>query len=208
MRSLRNPPRRPARGFSLVELMVGSVIGLIVVGAVTALVLSMMRSNRQTLQSTRLNQELRATLAVVANDLKRARGVDDPFTIATAAVGNVYEGIDTSAAGCIRYAYAGGPGGDWRSIYLDTTNDRIVLSTAATQANADCDSDGVDLGSTQVAITNFTVSPQTASAAEMKAVRRFDITITGSLNDSDSGLSGISRTMRQTVFIRSIGDGS
>lgn len=205
---IKHPPRRPARGFSLVELMVGSVIGLIVIGAVTALVLSMMRSNRQTLQSTRLNQELRATLAVIANDIKRARSVDDPFTIATAAGGNVFEGVDSSTAGCIRYAYAGGVGGNWRSVYLDTTNARIVLSTASTQANADCDSTGVELGSAQVAITNFTVSPQTASAVEMRTTRRFDITITGRLNDSDSELSGITRTMRQTVFIRSIGDGT
>ena len=69
-----------ARGFSLIELMVAMVVGLIVVGAVLALVVSIMKSNRQTLQSTRLNQEMRATLAVIANDLRRARSVTDPFS--------------------------------------------------------------------------------------------------------------------------------
>lgn len=200
----RHPPRRPARGFSLIELMVASVIGLIVIGAVTALVLSMMRSNRQTLQSTRLNQELRATLAVIANDLKRARSVDDPFTTATAAVGNPYEVVDSATAGCVRYAYAGGPGGDWRSIRRDTTSQRIVLSAGAAAANATCATTGTALGSNQILITALDIQPSVSSAT----VRRVEVTISGRLNDPDSELSGITRTMRQTVFIRSIGDGT
>ena len=76
------PMTRNARGFSLVEMMVALALGLIVVTAVLALVLSIIRSNRQTLQSTRLNQELRATLAVIASDLRRARSVEDPLTTA------------------------------------------------------------------------------------------------------------------------------
>ena len=195
--------RARSRGFSLVELMVGMVIGLIVVGAVTALVLSMMRSNRQTLQSTRLNQELRATLAVIANDLKRARSVDDPFTIATAAGGNPFEMINSATPGCIRYGYAGAPGGNWRSIYRSTTTNRLVISTNAVQANATCTSAGIDLGSAQVAISAFTIQQQLDSGTQ----RRYDITITGNLVDGDGELSAINRTMRQTVFVRSIGDG-
>jgi prepilin-type N-terminal cleavage/methylation domain-containing protein len=200
---IKHPPRRPAKGFSLVELMVGSVIGLIVIGAVTALVLSMMRSNRQTLQSTRLNQELRATLAVIANDLKRARGVEDPFTTATQPPSN-FDVVDSLTAGCVRYAYAGGPGGDWRSIRRDATSQRVVLSAGAAAANATCATTGVPLGSNQVFITALDIQPNVSNAT----VRRLDITITGRLNDPDSELSGITRTMRQTVFIRSIGDGS
>ncbi|WP_242104481.1 MULTISPECIES: prepilin-type N-terminal cleavage/methylation domain-containing protein [unclassified Lysobacter] len=198
------PSRAAMAGFSLVELMVGSVIGLIVIGAVTALVLSMMRSNRQTLQATRLNQELRATLAVIANDIKRARSVEDPFTIATAAGGNPYEVVDSSTAGCVRYAYSGGPGGDWRSIRRDTTNQRLVLSAGSAQGNATCATTGTELGSDQVLITAFDIQPAVSSAT----ARRYDITITGRLNDPDTELSGITRTMRQTVFIRSIGDGT
>lgn len=201
------PPRPLAKGFSLVELMVASVIGLIVVGAVIALVLSMMRSNRQTLQSTRLNQELRATLAVIASDLKRARSVDDPFTTATSALGNTYEDVDLSTAGCVLYAYAGGAGGDRRGVRLDTDASRLYLSAGANAADANCSSTGIPLGSDQVAITAFQVQPDPGTATA-KDVRKIDITITGRLNDNDSELSGISRTMRQTVYIRSIGDGS
>lgn len=196
---IKHPPRRLAQGFSLVELMVGSVIGLIVIGAVTALVLSMMRSNRQTLQSTRLNQELRATLAVIASDLKRARGVDDPFTAATAIGVNPFDQIDFATPGCIRYGYSGGPGGDYRTVRLNTGLGRVEMSANATSSPL-CTSTGTPLGSPQVSITNLTFTEVPP--------RRFEIVITGRLNDSDSELSGIRRTMRQTVFIRSIGDGT
>ena len=69
--------RSHAQGFSLIELMVALVLSLIVAAAVLALVLAIIRTNRATLQTTRLNQELRATLSVVANEVRRARGVED-----------------------------------------------------------------------------------------------------------------------------------
>ena len=58
--------------------MVALVVGLIVIGAVLALVMAIMKSNRETLQATRLNQELRATMAVVATDIRRATRVRGP----------------------------------------------------------------------------------------------------------------------------------
>jgi Tfp pilus assembly protein PilW len=70
--------------------MVALVLSLIIAGAVLALVLAIIRSNRLTLQSTRLNQELRATLSVVAADLRRARGVDDPLSSALLVGGNPF----------------------------------------------------------------------------------------------------------------------
>src|SRR6476619_8149081 len=94
-----------ARGFSLIELMVAMVVGMIVVGAVLALVVSIMKSNRQTLQSTRLNQEMRATLAVIASEMRRARSVTDPFSTAVLVSGNPYKAVSTSGGSCVIYAY-------------------------------------------------------------------------------------------------------
>ncbi|MDR7098093.1 prepilin-type N-terminal cleavage/methylation domain-containing protein [Lysobacter niabensis] len=190
-----------SRGFSLVELMVAMVLGLIVVGAVIALVLAMMRANTQTLRATRLTQELRATLAVVANDFKRARGVVDPLTEATQVTGNQLYVVNTATVGCLRYAYQAGVGGNWRSIRRDTATNRLLLTAASTQANATCTSIGVPLGSDQVAITSFTISPSSSSTT----TRQYDITITGAIG---SGADAITRTMRQTIFVRSLGDGT
>ena len=67
--------RRQA-GFSLVEMMVALVAGMIVVAAVVAFMMSSFSSNAEYVRSTRLTQELRNTLDLVTRDLQRA-GYDD-----------------------------------------------------------------------------------------------------------------------------------
>jgi type II secretory pathway pseudopilin PulG len=63
-------------GFSLVELMVALVAGLLVTTAVVAFALSSMKSNGEYVQSTRLTQELRGTMDLVTRELRRA-GYDE-----------------------------------------------------------------------------------------------------------------------------------
>ncbi|HEY0659727.1 MAG TPA: prepilin-type N-terminal cleavage/methylation domain-containing protein [Lysobacter sp.] len=200
------------RGFNLVELMVALVIGLIVSGVVLALVIAIIRSNRQTLQTTRLNSELRATLAVIANDLRRARAVDDPLSTVVVPGGNPYRAVSTAIAGCVVYAYEDAIDGPWHVIKLDSG--RVVLQGAATKP-ANCSPAGTPevLGSDQVEITALTFTPTTTSATPPEAtdeglVRAITVTIAGRLIDNDQSLSTITRTMAQTVYVRSVGTGS
>ena len=218
--------RAATRGFSLVELMVALVAGLVVVGAVLALVVSIMESNRETLQVTRLNQELRATLAVIANDLRRARSVDDPLSEAMVAGGNRFRSIKTvngPSDHCVIYGYAidlnhdGILDGDaWHVIKLDESGPvhGLVLLTATSKPTT-CPatpSDPPRLSSAQVEITSVTFSPSTTANTPMDAndeslVRQLTVTITGHLVDANSALGGISRTVSQTVYVRSVGTG-
>jgi len=64
--------RRHSAGFSMVELLVGSAIGLIVVAAAAAVVGAHVRESRQSMLEARLVQELRAAEGLVARDLRRA----------------------------------------------------------------------------------------------------------------------------------------
>ncbi len=73
---MKAQPRPKSGGFSLVEMMVAIVAGMIVVGAVLAFTISSLRSNTEYVQSTRLTQELRNSMSLVSNDLRRA-GYDD-----------------------------------------------------------------------------------------------------------------------------------
>lgn len=59
-------------GFSLVELMISMVASLIVVGSVLAFTMATLRSNTENIQATRLQQELRTALDLVARDIRRA----------------------------------------------------------------------------------------------------------------------------------------
>ncbi len=198
------PISRRARGFSLVELMVALVVGLIVVGAVLALIVAIMKSNRETLQATRLNQELRATMAVIATDIRRARGVEDPLTTATAAT-VPYKDIDTTTAGCILYGYFDvidddGDGDvaddNYHSIYLSGGK---VLRASGDEGVPTCVSGGKQLGSDQVTITSLTFTPSPTAPT-----REFEVSLTGHLVDGNAALASISRTITQTVFVRSV----
>ena len=191
-----------AAGFSLVELMVAMALGLIVVGAVIALVLSIIQSNNQTIQATRLTQELRATAAVIAADIRRARGVGDP--LAAAKQGNPFAAIlldgvanpaDGTVGTCLSYGYAGASGGGFHVIRRDD-NGKVVLGQANTAAGANCALAGERLSSDQVNIENlsFAVSG-----------RQVTITLTGSLPNTGPALQGVRRTLSQTVFVRSVG---
>ena len=205
------PAIRRERGFSLVEMMVALALGLIVTAAVIALVVSIIRANRQTLQTTRLNQELRATLSVIANDMRRARSVEDPLTAAMLVGGNPYRAMDTATAGCMIYSYEGAVDGPWHIVRLE--NGRIVLEGAAAEPG-DCTPGGVStaIGSDQVEITDLTFSPTTTSSVpplvtDESVVREFTVTITGHLVDDDASLANVDRTMSQTVYVRSVGSG-
>lgn len=207
----RQSPSRRARGFSLIELMVAMVVGLIVVGAVLALVVAIMKSNRQTLQATRLNQEMRATLAVIANDLRRARSVTDPFSTAVLVAGNPYKAVSTAGGNCVIYAYDGAVNGPWHVIRLDSGK---VVMRGATTRPANCSAGGapVPLGSNQVEVTSLTFSPTTTAntpplVTDESVVRNFTVTIEGRLIDRDAELTNITRTMSQDVYVRSVGSG-
>lgn len=63
-------------GFSLVELMVGVVVGMIVVGAAGVVYVTTVRSSTDTLRITKLNQELRTMMDVMVSDIRRAGARD------------------------------------------------------------------------------------------------------------------------------------
>jgi type II secretory pathway component PulJ len=59
-------------GVTLVELMVGSAVGLIVLAAVLASYISVARSASEVLASAKLNAELRAAMDMMVRDIRRA----------------------------------------------------------------------------------------------------------------------------------------
>lgn len=59
-------------GFSLVELMVAMVAGLLLVAAVTTLFATILRANSTAMKVSRLNQEVQAITDMMARDIERA----------------------------------------------------------------------------------------------------------------------------------------
>jgi hypothetical protein len=56
--------------------------------------------------------------------------------------------------------------------------------------------------------TPTTTSTTPPTATNESVVREFTVSITGRLIDQDAELSSLSRTMSQSVFVRSIGSGN
>jgi prepilin peptidase dependent protein B len=73
MLTLNQPPlRRVVRGLSLVELLVGVVIGLFIVGGAAYFTVNFNNENRRLLLEARLTQDMRAAMDIVTRDVRRA----------------------------------------------------------------------------------------------------------------------------------------
>lgn len=64
--------KHPQAGFTLIELMISIVVGLLLLSTVIGIFIAMIRSDSDNLKSIRLNQQLRATMSLIARDLRRA----------------------------------------------------------------------------------------------------------------------------------------
>lgn len=133
---------RRANGFTLVELLVGMAVGIIVIGAAVAFIVSSVRANSENLRSIRLTQELRALTELIGREIRRARHVAAPDLLA--AIGQdplpasvtQYNGVlarDNGNADCIEFSYFipddDDPNTDFRPgriIWLE--NDRINVA--------------------------------------------------------------------------------
>jgi hypothetical protein len=146
-------------------------------------------------------------MALIANDIRRARGLNDPIAAVGqgGAVNNPYANIDLSTAGCMRYSYAETVGGatNFRALRLD--NGKVVLVRASTAAAAACDSAGTPLNTEGVVITGMSFSNPGGNA------RRIDVVLTGRLKNppaymtQNPSMAVSSKTIRQTISIRSNG---
>ncbi|WP_455367020.1 PilW family protein [Kaarinaea lacus] len=82
-------------GFSLVELMVGMVVGMIIVAGATNVYLTTVVSSSDTLKQSKLNQELSTLMSVMAGDIIRA-GVTGNLDY-TSPQSNAFNQVDNTA---------------------------------------------------------------------------------------------------------------
>jgi type II secretory pathway pseudopilin PulG len=145
LQTLTKPPRG-ARGFSLIELMVAIIAGMLVVSAMLAFTVSSVRSNAEFVTVTRLTQELRATMDFATHELRRA-GYDQDYMAQISRLAGASEASDFSPIllnnNCVVYAYDREPGvagqvdednGEVRALRRVTVNGVGVIEIATTDA--------------------------------------------------------------------------
>jgi len=104
-------PRCSARGFSLVELLVGLAVGLLAVAAVATLFAAQLREQRALWLEARLMQDLGGAADLIARDLRRAGYWGDAaagvWTPGAAPRTNPYAAAPLAAASdAVAYAYS------------------------------------------------------------------------------------------------------
>jgi prepilin peptidase dependent protein B len=101
--------RQKQNGYSLIELMIGLAAGVFVMGASLTAYVAMLKANRETLQMTRLEHEMRTSMSIMVNDLRRARYWGQAMNdVDTGTITNpfVAAGADLSvAANCVLFSY-------------------------------------------------------------------------------------------------------
>jgi Tfp pilus assembly protein PilW len=195
-------------GLSLIELMIALVAGLLVSGAAVALIVSVMKSNAQTIKATRLTQELRATAELVAREMRRARGVQDPIAnlgmpIASMLTDcNVVTPLSTAtppSASCATFGYdcqkdaSGTVTGTFKSIGLAAGKVRLLSNTTAVPA-CPTSSTGTQLSSNIITISSMTITANSADDYTVKLAGRFS---------NDPSATPLIRTVSQEVRIGS-----
>ena len=148
-------------GFSLVELMVALVAGMIVAGAVLAFTVSSVRANADYVGSARLMQELRSVSQYVDNELRRAGYDEDAMAYLASSTSDTSAFapmlVDTTAgANCAIYAYDRLPGNPG-VVDLDNQEVRGVRRASVTMG-------GVSVGVIEMAESAAGLQPTCAGA--------------------------------------------
>lgn len=107
--------RRQQTGITLIELLIGMLVGLIIVAAGIAVFSTSLRGQTDNIKLARLNQDMRAMMDIMARDIRRAGFVtSDPEANWASLQNNPFFGpttdiavwnYDTGNNNCIVYAY-------------------------------------------------------------------------------------------------------
>ncbi|MEI6336380.1 MAG: prepilin-type N-terminal cleavage/methylation domain-containing protein [Methylococcaceae bacterium] len=156
--------------YTLIEIMIALLLGLIVVGATVSIYIATVSSSSGIIKSARLNHDLDAVMSLMINDIKRAGywagatvAADSRFNPFTAAITN----IQIPSAACILYSYdAHGDGTVDSYGFKFEANSIKMRKTGTTTANCDNGTWEEFVDSTQLTITalTFSFSPIEASA--------------------------------------------
>lgn len=202
-------------GFTLIELMIGLLIGLIVLSGATYIFVITVKSSRDVMYSARLNQELAAAVSIITGDIRRAghwvqnAGNSSPY-------GEIGNDFFVVSANCVLYNYdedgnSSIEADEFRGVKL--LNSTLELKTSGTDMD-DCTTGQWDpitdinfmtvtsaVFSDVSSCTVDTVSaacPGTVGTSDVASVRELSITISAQVN----GDASWQKTVQETVKLR------
>lgn len=193
-----------ARGVTLVELLVGLVIALVVMGGAFAAYLAVANSSRTNIRADRINVDVQTILDLMTNDIRRAG-----YWATPGAGGNPFAAIHPAtgtASSCLLYSYDENQDGtqqDSERFGFRLSGGTVQIRTNGT-SDTDCNNGTwqslSDPNVMTVSALTFTPGSASVSAGGVTVQRRWitiDLTATGT-NAAD----GITKVARAVVEIR------
>lgn len=183
------------QGFTLIELMISIVIGLLISAAVTSMFVSMLYTSKTQLEAVRLNQELRSAMTAIARDIRRSGhnrsaaniiGAANPFALF----------VRSNSDQTIHFSYDEANDGTIETFgyQRDTANGTIQGCKGTDTACTNWEN------LTDVNLTNITALTFTENTTVVGGLNLTKITIsmTGNLRQD----TAFSRTLQQTIEVR------
>lgn len=186
------------QGYSLIELLIAVGLGLLVLTAVAAMLLSMVHSDADNLKAVRLSQEMRAALSLMSRDIRRSGGsaVSGPTTMAVFSNINAISTSTASPSTSITFFYDA----DW-----DGALDAATETFGYRHDNANQTIEMLNNGATWSDITDSNVInvtslwfTQTCVNESGVFMRQINIILNGRLADDTT----VRRRMTESVKIR------
>jgi prepilin peptidase dependent protein B len=180
MLSSHSARRAIRRGLSIIEMMVGIVVGLFLVAGATTVFVTHLGNSRQMLVEARVNQDLRAAADLMSRDLRRAGYWENAVSgtiaagAAAAPASNPYATITPTGSSQIEYLFARNADntpdnneafGFRRGVDATTGRGVIQMKTDNTPTwQTVTDPTVIDVGASGVAITTTTTVVQVGGA--------------------------------------------
>jgi len=196
--------RNKNSGFSVMEMLVSLVAGLVVVAGAISLFTSVMVSGNTTLMLSRLNQDVQSITDIMVRDIQRAGyhpsaaaelapGTSVALTTATkyqfSTTADLYTASGATAPGCIRIKHwdpdpASGAGSVVRIYSYDTASKELKVKTdyneptSSALGSGDCSGGSKLVSETEVLIDSLSFA--LASGASATGMRAIDLSISAS----------------------------
>lgn len=194
-------------GFTLLELLVAMVIGLIILSAVLGLFVSMVQSDSDSIKMAQLNQELRGVMSLITRDIRRAGAnrnsaadatgatPSNPFSVAGGTRLTISANEQGDPDSCITYSYDSDEGNELYGFRWDSNVHTIETRTAGAACNAGGWTGITDENQTYITALAFTDNTVVEAGIN---IREIAITLSGRLVKD----ANVSRTLTETIKIR------
>lgn len=180
------------KGLTLIEMMIALILALLVTGTILTIFISNVKSSAENIKMIQLNQELRASMNFMSDELKR-HGYSSN---ATSAAMNTL--VSPVGSGCVRYGY--NTSGAVQTIrgFRVAAGSLEWCSDNNASCGGGCGATWQPLTAPETTVTTFTVDRDQIPSGSV-TVERLDITLEAE-RQLNPGIA--SRTMQETIRIR------